>query len=110
MSNQLTQQLEEQQRQLQHYERKLKDVVRAYKSLEAEKKALEVALEAVSGKNEGAETTPNESSSEAKPEATDAEKIESLKQAIATLTIENKKKELAFQTDRKALLVSLIFI
>ncbi|KAE9550772.1 hypothetical protein FO519_006024 [Halicephalobus sp. NKZ332] len=104
MSNQLAQQVEEQQKQLQHYERKLKDVVRAYKSLEAEKKALEVALEAVSSKDGGAEVPATESSSETKTEVTETEKIESLKQAIGTLTVENKKKELAFQADRKALL------
>uniref|UniRef100_A0AC34R6N2 ER membrane protein complex subunit 6 n=1 Tax=Panagrolaimus sp. JU765 TaxID=591449 RepID=A0AC34R6N2_9BILA len=103
MSKELTKQLEEQQKQLQNYEKKLKDVVRAYKSLESEKKALEVALEAVGAKNDNSAPSSEEPLEE-KSETTEVEKIESLKQAIATLTIENKKKEIAFQADRKALL------
>lgn len=110
MSKDLTKQLEEQQKQLQIYEKKLKDVVRAYKSLEAEKKALEVAFESLGG-NDGTESQSEESASEStsKSEVTDENKIESLKQAISTLTMQNKRKEMAFQADRKALLVILTF-
>lgn len=68
----------------------------AYKSLQTEKKALEVALSAVSG--EKSEQTPAEDGSEPINE------IDSLKQAITTLTVENKKKELAFQADKRLLL------
>ncbi|KAI6173452.1 GRIP and coiled-coil domain-containing protein 1 [Aphelenchoides besseyi] len=91
--------VDEQKAQLETYEKKLKDVVHAYKSLQNEKKALEVALETLSGeKTESTANTSESSESEAPSQS------EALKQAIMTLTVENKKKELAFQSDRKALL------
>ncbi|KAI6205415.1 hypothetical protein M3Y94_00789500 [Aphelenchoides besseyi] len=91
--------VDEQKTQLETYEKKLKDVVHAYKSLQNEKKALEVALETLSGeKTESTANTSESSESEAPSQS------EALKQAIMTLTVENKKKELAFQSDRKALL------
>ena len=107
MSTDLTTLCDEQKKQILNYERKLKDVVRAYKNLETEKKALEVALEAISGNvnTEVGESTEEKASDPNKSD-TEESKIEALKQALTTLTVENKKKEMAFQSDRKAILVS----
>uniref|UniRef100_A0A7E4VSW4 GRIP domain-containing protein n=1 Tax=Panagrellus redivivus TaxID=6233 RepID=A0A7E4VSW4_PANRE len=100
----LQRQLEEQKNQIVNYEKKLKDVVRAYKSLELEKKALEVALEAVGTASAPADGTTATPAAEPPPDADDETKIAALKQALSTLTIENKRKEMAFQSDRKALI------
>uniref|UniRef100_A0A914Q316 Uncharacterized protein n=1 Tax=Panagrolaimus davidi TaxID=227884 RepID=A0A914Q316_9BILA len=107
MSTDLGKKLEEQEKQILNYEKKLKDVVRAYKNLEAEKKALEVALEAISGTTtDGTESTTTKKDDAAVASESESEegKIDALKKAITTLTVENKKKEMAFQSDRKALL------
>ena len=98
---------EDQKAQIANYENKLKDVVRAYKSVEAEKKALEIALSVLStpkeGEGEASSSTGNTPNTEA---ANASDQLDALKQALATLTVENKKKELAFQSDRRALIVS----
>lgn len=106
----LERRLEEQRTQLTNYETKLKNVVQAYKSLETEKKSLEVALEALScpPTSESASKPDGDESVESGPpppgECSEG-RLEALKQALATLTVENKKKELAFQSDRRALIV-----
>ncbi|KAI1730647.1 GRIP domain-containing protein [Ditylenchus destructor] len=100
--------IEEQKGQIATYETKLKNVVRAYKSIETEKKALEVALTALApDHNQPAASTSAESHSgvdECAKSEPAPDQIESLKQAISTLTVENKKKEMAFQSDRRSLI------
>ncbi|KAJ1347957.1 hypothetical protein KIN20_003147 [Parelaphostrongylus tenuis] len=93
----LLKKLDSQQDQLKLYERKLKDLVRAYKSLDAEKNALQTALDSIV--SEASADTPQPESS-AQREKSDCR----LKEAIATLTKENSKKEAAFLSDKKILL------
>jgi len=107
----LARQLDEQKTQLTNYETKLKNVVQAYKGLETEKKSLEVALEALScpSTNEPASRPDGDEKSGPPPECSES-RLEALKQALATLTVENKKKELAFQSDRRALIVLVVVV
>ncbi|CAD5234742.1 unnamed protein product [Bursaphelenchus xylophilus] len=97
MTEHLQRTIDEQRSQLENYEKKLKDVVTAYKSLQVEKEALQVALSAISGDK------PEDESQEGS-ESEPRNEIESLKQAITTLTKENKKKEMAYQADKRLLL------
>ncbi|KAH7700663.1 GRIP domain containing protein, partial [Aphelenchoides avenae] len=107
----LLQQLEEQKGRLELYEKKLKDVVKAYKSIDQEKKALETALSAMSGDAAAAGSAPapsgaasTSSESQAGSDVEPSNQADALKQAITTLTVENKKREIALQNDRRALL------
>ncbi|KAI6191647.1 GRIP and coiled-coil domain-containing protein 1 [Aphelenchoides bicaudatus] len=91
MSTDLKAIIDEQKLQLESYEKKLK------------KKALEIAVGTLSG-NENA-TSATASASEASDSGAEAPSpIDALKQALTTLTVESKRKEMAFQADRKALL------
>lgn len=94
--------------------------MRAYKSIESEKKALEIALTAMvseTGQEKNSVKIDNEESNASSIEVLfknfklkiifQTTQLEALKQAISTLTIENKKKEMALQSDRKTLIVSI---
>ncbi|CAD5229058.1 unnamed protein product [Bursaphelenchus okinawaensis] len=98
MTEELQKTIDEQRSQLENYEKKLKDVVIAYKSLQTEKDALHAALVALGEKSE------NNSEVEESPQNEPVNEVDSLKQAITTLTKESKKKELVFQADKKLLL------
>ncbi|KAL3072462.1 hypothetical protein niasHS_017436 [Heterodera schachtii] len=109
---------EEQKIQIVRYEAKIKDLVNAYKSLTTEKQSLEVALSLLSaagednsekselGKSNGEETGEIAQGTEKREgdELSVAEQIEALKQAISTLTLVNKRKEMEFKKDRRSLL------
>ncbi|WKY15405.1 hypothetical protein Q1695_000688 [Nippostrongylus brasiliensis] len=86
--------VEAQHEHIKLYEKKLKDVVRAYKSLDAEKRALQQALDAIS---------PSKSDTKDGSSKTEGETVETLKEALATITRETMRKEAAFQSDKKSL-------
>uniref|UniRef100_A0A914HF02 GRIP domain-containing protein n=1 Tax=Globodera rostochiensis TaxID=31243 RepID=A0A914HF02_GLORO len=106
---------EEQKLQIVRYEAKIKDLVSAYKSLTTEKQSLEVALSLLSsddGKSGGGQ--PNEDGGENEEgialgtqgegeKLSVVEQMEALKQAISTLTLVNKRKEMEFKKDRRLL-------
>ena len=113
----LRRELEEQKAQVVRYEGKIRDTVNAYKMLESQKQSLEVALSVLSVKipgNAEEEAMPEKEVIDRamkKTEGMDAEEsekqqpdqLESLKQAITTLTLVNKRKEMEFKRDRRAL-------
>ncbi|CAK5055652.1 unnamed protein product [Meloidogyne enterolobii] len=118
---QLEKELEQKNAQIVHYEGKISVTVNAYKMLETQKQSLEVALGVLSEKmpdetnSEGNQEENNiessaETSSQLKEESDDKisskakSQLQSLRDAIATLTLINKRKEIEFKRDRRTLL------
>uniref|UniRef100_A0A914MC73 GRIP domain-containing protein n=1 Tax=Meloidogyne incognita TaxID=6306 RepID=A0A914MC73_MELIC len=118
---QLENELEQKNAQIVHYEGKISVTVNAYKMLETQKQSLEVALGVLSEKmpdetnsegNKGDDSIENsaETSSQLKEEGDDKissktkSQLQSLRDAIATLTLINKRKEIEFKRDRRTLL------
>uniref|UniRef100_A0A914HEI2 BRCT domain-containing protein n=1 Tax=Globodera rostochiensis TaxID=31243 RepID=A0A914HEI2_GLORO len=107
--------IEEQKSQILRYEAKFKVLISAYKSLTDAKQSFEVALSLLSsddGKSGGGQ--PNEDGGENEEgialgtqgegeKLSVAEQMEALKQAISTLTLVNKRKEMEFEKDRQSL-------
>nr|CAD2176146.1 unnamed protein product [Meloidogyne enterolobii] len=118
---QLENELEQKNAQIVHYEGKISVTVNAYKMLETQKQSLEVALGVLSEKmpdetnSEGNQEDSSiensaETSSQLKEESDDKisskakSQLQSLRDAIATLTLINKRKEIEFKRDRRTLL------
>uniref|UniRef100_A0A183CBC6 Uncharacterized protein n=1 Tax=Globodera pallida TaxID=36090 RepID=A0A183CBC6_GLOPA len=110
--------IEEQKSQLLRYEAKFKDLINAYKSLTDAKQSFEVALSLLSSDEgiveKGGGGQPNEDGGENKggialgtpgegEKLSVVEQMEALKQAISTLTLVNKRKEMEFKKDRRSL-------
>lgn len=120
---QLENELEQKSAQIVHYEGKIRDTVSAYKMLETQKQSLEVALSVLSekmpdetngegnqGEGNGIESSTETSSAKGESEENDKisskpkSQLESLRDAITTLTLINKRKEIEFKHDRRTLL------
>lgn len=112
----LRKELKELKAQTTRYEGKIRDMVSAYKMLETQKQSLEVALSVLAvdipetGQTVGIEhsqtlsSTPKAETVEGDDNKRQTDQMEALKQAITTLTLVNKRKEMEFKRDRKALM------